>query len=149
MAERRVGFYHPDIGYWEGLARDELGQLKDSDLLKMQRDGTQLAPLKTQEGTEYDGKKWVKAKIPDERYASELDAYHDQVAKARGYESRLTIATYVDSAVEEWKKESREFLDWRDQTTLKLIEILNQKENRPTTAAFIESLPAPPWQINK
>ncbi len=78
-----------------------------------------------------------------------LDLLIDNKAKARGYDSTLSICTYLTSTNEQWAAEAKAFIEWRDAVWTRALkakdDILSKSRTAPTQEEFIQELPELVW----
>lgn len=83
-------------------------------------------------------------------YTSAISAHLDATARTRGYDSALSLASYVASANAGWAAEAQAFVAWRDAVwtyaLAELSEVQSGQRSVPTVASFVEELPAIIWQ---
>lgn len=86
---------------------------------------------------------------PIEDYSKATSKHIETVAKARGYDSALSIATYEGSANPSWDAEARTFKAWRDAVWLyaheQLSAVQSGQRSQPTLPGFIAELPVIQW----
>lgn len=80
---------------------------------------------------------------------SAIDAKVEELAKARGYNSAATLASYVASTNSTWAAEATAFVAWRDQVWQDAYACLAQVEagNRamPSVSEALAMIPAIEW----
>lgn len=73
----------------------------------------------------------------------------DDKAKEKDYDNEINIATYINSTNAIWKKESEDFLKWRDSVWEYAQSVLSGIENGdiepPSEAEFIADIPPFTW----
>ena len=79
-----------------------------------------------------------------------IDAYVENTAKARGYNSAAHAATYISSTIPEWAKEAQAFVAWRDSVWMQVFRLFGEVEagnRRPPTSAeeILVTLPQINW----
>lgn len=86
---------------------------------------------------------------PIDDYSKAISKHIETVAKARGYDSSLSIATYEGSTNSAWDAEARTFKSWRDAVWLyayaQLTAVQSGQRSQPTLSGFIEELPVIQW----
>ena len=82
-------------------------------------------------------------------YNVEIQAYLNQVALERGYESALYCLSYLDSTIPAWSEEALTFLKWRDAVWVYVLGELPKFVNgdRPLIPLvdFIKEFPVIVW----
>lgn len=82
-------------------------------------------------------------------YTAAIAAHLDATAKQRNYDSALSIATYVGSAVPQWAGEAAAYHAWRDQVWVyvyaHLAAVLAGEREQPTVADLLAELPVIAW----
>lgn len=88
---------------------------------------------------------------PVDIYRLEIQAMIDGKAKERQYDSGATLASYVNSTIEQWSSEAQAFVAWRDAVWLYALAELDkvQKADRaqPSVEDFLAELPAFEWPV--
>ncbi len=86
---------------------------------------------------------------PVDVYRLEIQAMIDAKANERQYDSGATLASYVNSTIEQWSSEAQAFVAWRDAVWLYALAELDkvQKADRaqPSVEDFLAELPAFEW----
>lgn len=83
-------------------------------------------------------------------YARAVDAHVDATAKARGYNSAESCASYVASTHAAWRDEAAAFIAWRDAVWVSVftqMAAVQQGGAPPTMAALLAALPPMEWPI--
>lgn len=84
-------------------------------------------------------------------YRLEIQAMIDAKANERQYDSGATLASYVNSTIEQWASEAQAFVAWRDAVWLYALAELDkvQKADRaqPSVEDFLAELPAFEWPV--
>jgi len=82
-------------------------------------------------------------------YKIAVQAHIDAVARAKDYDSGVSLAAYKGSAVEAYAADAEAFTTWRDPLWLTVFGILENVQSgaipQPTIPELIAMLPAPPW----
>jgi len=82
-------------------------------------------------------------------YKIAVQAHIDTVARAKDYDSGISLAGYKGSAVEAYAADADAFTTWRDPLWLTVFGILADVQSgaipQPTIPELIAMLPAPPW----
>ena len=82
-------------------------------------------------------------------YRLEIQAMIDAKASERQYDSGATLASYVNSTIEQWAIEARAFVGWRDVVWLyglaELDKVQKGEREQPSVADFLEELPVFKW----
>ncbi|UHS61061.1 hypothetical protein HRR99_05800 [Agrobacterium vaccinii] len=84
-------------------------------------------------------------------YKAAFDNHLDAVAHSKGYDNRLTIATYTGSTNPVWAGEAAAYLAWRDAALASMFAQLAAVEaggDAPTVEEFLAALPAIEWPTN-
>lgn len=84
-------------------------------------------------------------------YQNSIQRLIDQTARSKGYENGSTLATYILSTNQVWKKEADIFIKWRDAVWTHYHDIINAidqstVENYPSVQQIIQQLPKIEWQ---
>lgn len=86
-------------------------------------------------------------------YKQAIQAHIDAVARAKDYDSGVSLAGYKGSAVEAYAADAEAFTTWRDPLWLTVFGILAEVQSgaisQPTIPELIAMLPAPPWALNR
>lgn len=86
---------------------------------------------------------------PVDIYRLEIQAMIDAKASERQYDNGATLASYVNSTIEQWATEAQAFVAWRDAVWLYALAELDkvQKDEReqPSVVDFLAELPAFEW----
>lgn len=84
-------------------------------------------------------------------YKNAVQAHIDAVARAKDYESGVSLAGYKGSAVEAYAADAEAFTTWRDPLWLTVFGILENVQSsaipQTTIPELIAMLPAPPWPL--
>ena len=84
-------------------------------------------------------------------YKQAIQGHIDAVARAKGYDSGVSLAGYKGSAVEAYAADADAFTTWRDPLWLTVFGILADVQSgaipQPTIPELIVMLPAPPWPL--
>ncbi len=81
-------------------------------------------------------------------YKGAFDNHLDSVAQCKGYDNRLTIATYSGSTNPVWASEAAAFIVWRDAALASMFAQLAAVEaggDAPTVEEFLAALPEITW----
>jgi hypothetical protein len=81
-------------------------------------------------------------------YQRALEAHVEAVAAERSYSSAVSLATYGNSSVLEWKAEAAAFVVWRDAVwshALSELAMVQSGGEPPALDRFIASLPKIEW----
>ena len=82
-------------------------------------------------------------------YKNAVQAHIDAIARAKDYDSGISLAGYKGSAVEAYAADADAFTTWRDPLWLTVFGILENVQSgaipQPTIPELIAMLPAPPW----
>ena len=82
-------------------------------------------------------------------YRRAIQAYVDQTANQRGYDSGVTCASYVGSTNEAWSEEALAFVAWRDavwaHAYTELAKVEGGLREQPSVAEIIDEMPAMSW----
>jgi hypothetical protein len=82
-------------------------------------------------------------------YRIAIQNHIDNTARAKSYDSGMSLAGYVSSTVETWVSEATTFIAWRDNVWLYVyqqLEAVQQAQRaQPTPAELIAELPAIVW----
>lgn len=88
---------------------------------------------------------------PVEVYRLEIQAMIDAKANERQYDSGATLASYVNSTIEQWAAEARAFVAWRDAVWLYALAELDKvkmgERDQPSVSDFLAELPVFEWQL--
>ncbi|EMG52681.1 hypothetical protein Brsp04_01957 [Brucella sp. NBRC 12952] len=88
---------------------------------------------------------------PVDVYRLEIQAMIDAKANERQYDSGATLASYVNSTIEQWSSEAQAFVAWRDAVWLYALAELDkvQKADRaqPSVEDLLAELPAFEWPV--
>lgn len=86
-------------------------------------------------------------------YKLAIQAHIDAVARAKDYDSGVSLAGYKGSLVEAYDDDADAFTTWRDPLWLTVFGILADVQSgaipQPTIPELIEMLPAPPWPLDE
>jgi len=86
---------------------------------------------------------------PVDVYRLEIQAMIDAKAGERQYDSGATLASYVNSTIEQWAIEARAFVAWRDAVWLHALAELDKvqkgEREQPSVPDFLAELPAFEW----
>jgi len=84
-----------------------------------------------------------------EDYKLAIQTHIEAVARAKDYDSAVSLAGYKGSAVEAYAADADAFTTWRDplwQTVFGILaDVQSGAISQPTIAELIAMLPAPPW----
>lgn len=82
---------------------------------------------------------------PVDVYRLEIQAMIDAKANERQYDSGATLASYVNSTIEQWAAEAQAFVAWRDQVWVYALAELNKvrsgEREQPSVEDFLNELP--------
>lgn len=85
-------------------------------------------------------------------YRRAVDAHVEAVAQARGYNNAATLASYINSTVQDWADEAAAFIPWRDGVWVYTFNTLAAVEGGASPpenpAALVALLAAPPWSLD-
>jgi len=88
---------------------------------------------------------------PVDVYRLEIQAMIDAKANERQYDSGATLASYVNSTIEQWASEAQGFVAWRDAVWLyalaELDKVQKGEREQPTVAKFLAELPVFEWPL--
>lgn len=86
---------------------------------------------------------------PVDVYRLEIQAMIDAKASERQYDSGATLASYVNSTIEQWAAEAQAFVAWRDAVWLyalaELDKVQKAERDQPSVEDFLDELPAFEW----
>ena len=86
---------------------------------------------------------------PVDVYRFEIQAMIDAKASERQYDSGATLASYVNSTIEQWAAEAQAFVAWRDAVWLyalaELDKVQKAERGQPSVEEFLAELPAFEW----
>lgn len=86
---------------------------------------------------------------PVDVYRLEIQAMIDAKAIERQYNSGATLASYVNSTIEQWAAEAQAFVAWRDAVWLyalaELDKVQRGESNQPSVEEFLAELPMFEW----
>jgi hypothetical protein len=78
-----------------------------------------------------------------------IESLVDDTARSKQYENGVSLASYANSTVEQWKLEAATFIAWRDSVWAYAYEQLaiysGNEEPLPSVDQFMESLPKIQW----
>jgi hypothetical protein len=140
-----MGFYHPEMGYWQTTGEPS------SDVLKSYPKGTTTFPLKPGENYEVVNGQWVKTapSSTTSDYENAIQALVDQTAQSRNFRDGVTLASYAASTNLDWAAEAVAFIRWRDITWAyayqELARVLAGEREQPTVEEFLAELTEPNW----
>jgi hypothetical protein len=84
-----------------------------------------------------------------EQYRRAIQSLIDSKAVALQYDSGATLASYVNSTIEQWAAEAQAFVAWRDAVWLyalaELDKVQRGESNQPSVEAFLAELPVFEW----
>lgn len=96
--------------------------------------------------------KWVnvvhRVEVTIDDYKAAFDNHLDAAAQSKGYDNRLTIATYTVSSNPVWAAEATAFVEWRDAALASMFDQLAAVESggtAPTVEDFLAALPVIAW----
>lgn len=81
-------------------------------------------------------------------YKAAFDNHLDTVAQSKGYDNRMTIATYTESTNPIWASEAAAFVAWRDAALASMFgqfAAVQGGGNAPTVEEFLTGLPTIQW----
>lgn len=82
-------------------------------------------------------------------YAGRLEYHIEQKAIDKGYKDSTRLATYTNSAIEQWKSEADQFIIWRDSCWQYAYniqqQVLNDEIEAPTLEEFEANIPTLTW----
>ncbi len=86
---------------------------------------------------------------PVDVYRLEIQAMIDAKATERQYDSGATLASYVNSTIEQWAAEAQAFVAWRDAVWLyalaELEKVQKGEREQPEMTHFLNELPPFDW----
>ena len=86
---------------------------------------------------------------PVDVYRLEIQAMIDAKAGERQYDSGATLASYVNSTIQEWATEAQAFVAWRDAVWLyalaELDKVQKAERDQPSVEDFLAELPEFEW----
>jgi len=86
---------------------------------------------------------------PVDIYRLEIQAMIDAKANERQYDSGATLASYVNSTIEQWASEAQAFVAWRDAVWLYALAELDKVKKadraQPSVEDFLAELPVLEW----
>ncbi|GLU29458.1 hypothetical protein Brsp01_46910 [Brucella sp. NBRC 12950] len=86
---------------------------------------------------------------PVDVYRLEIQAMIDAKASERQYDSGATLASYVNSTIEQWAAEAQVFVAWRDAVWLyalaEMDKVQKGERDQPSVPEFIAELPVFEW----
>lgn len=84
-------------------------------------------------------------------YTAAIQSHIDAVARARSYDSGISLAGYKGSPVEAYAADADAFTAWRDPLWVFAFETLAAVQSgqmaQPTISELIAMLPQPPWPV--
>ncbi|WP_407976916.1 hypothetical protein ACJKIH_15015 [Brucella pseudogrignonensis] len=79
-------------------------------------------------------------------YRTAIQRIIDATANERQYDSGATLASYVNSTIEQWASEAQAFVAWRDTVWLyalaELDRVQKAERDQPSVEDFLAELPA-------
>jgi uncharacterized membrane protein YgcG len=82
-------------------------------------------------------------------YARAVQEHVDATARGRGYDSGVSLASYVASTITSWAAEAAAFVAWRDAVWayayMELAKVQNAERAQPTVAELVAELPVIAW----
>ena len=82
-------------------------------------------------------------------YRLEIQAMIDKKAQERQYENGATLASYVNSTIEQWAAEAQAFVAWRDAVWIYALTELDKvhrgERDQPSVEDFLAELPVFEW----
>lgn len=82
-------------------------------------------------------------------YRAAIQQNIDEKASERQYDSGATLASYVNSTIEQWATESKTFVAWRDAVWLYVLAELDKvqkgEREQPSVEDFLAELPLFEW----
>lgn len=86
---------------------------------------------------------------PVDVYRLEIQSMIDAKASERQYDSGATLASYVNSTIEQWAAEAQAFVEWRDQVWVYALAELDKvqagEREQPSVAELLAELPVFEW----
>jgi hypothetical protein len=86
---------------------------------------------------------------PQQVYSAAVQAHIDATARGRGYDSGVSLASYVASTITSWAAEAAAFVAWRDAVWayayMELAKVRNAERSQPTVAELVAELPTITW----
>lgn len=83
----------------------------------------------------------AKMKALEEQYTAQVQAMLDEAAKALGYDSCLSVCSYIDTGVEKFDKEGVQFRRWRSAIWARGYELLDEVKAGVRPVPTPEELP--------
>lgn len=83
----------------------------------------------------------AKIKALEEQYTAQVQAMLDEAAKALGYDSCLSVCSYIDTGVEKFDKEGVQFRRWRSAIWARGYELLDEVKAGERPVPTPEKLP--------
>lgn len=88
---------------------------------------------------------------PVDVYRLEIQAMIDAKASERQYDSGATLASYVNSTIEQWATEAKAFVAWRDAVWLyalaELDKVQNGERDQPSAEDLLTEMPEVGWNL--
>ena len=85
----------------------------------------------------------------EQDYARAIQKHLEDTATARGYDSALSLVSYLQSSNPSWAAEAAVFAAWRDSVWAygygELAEVQGGQREQPSVADFVLELPAITW----
>lgn len=82
-------------------------------------------------------------------YRAAIQSLIDAKASERQYDSGATLASYVNSTIEQWATEAQAFVAWRDAVWLYALDELDKvqkgEREQPSVVDFLDELPVFDW----
>lgn len=89
--------------------------------------------------------------IRPQDYAAAIEVFIADVARQRGYDSGISLASYVGSTNAAWAAEAAAFVAWRDDVWEYAYQCLDKVQSgqrtQPTIAAILAELPSIQWPV--
>ncbi|WP_313027902.1 hypothetical protein [Brucella sp.] len=86
---------------------------------------------------------------PVDIYRLEIQSMIDAKASERQYDSGATLASYVNSTIEQWAAEAQAFVGWRDAVWVyalaELDKVQKAERDQPSVEDFLAELPTFEW----
>jgi len=82
-------------------------------------------------------------------FRTAIQSMIDSKAQERDYDSGATLASYVNSTIQQWATEAQAFVAWRDAVWLHALTELDKVQSgarsQPTIEEFLAELPEMEW----
>lgn len=88
-----------------------------------------------------------------EEYRTAIQSLIDAKAQEKDYDSGATLASYVNSTIQQWSAEATAFVAWRDAVwayaLAELDKVQSGEREQPTIEAFLAELPDLEWDTGE